>query len=89
MKVSSYVQKADLERQSTLLELYCTKQGWPFEIISDLGSGMNYHKKGLKKLLHSILKGTIERLVLTYKIDSCVLVQSWYSHYANYKVWKL
>jgi putative resolvase len=66
-RVSSHDQKADLERQSTLLELYCTQHGWRFEIISDLGSGMNYHKKGLKKLLHSILAGTVERLVLTHK----------------------
>ena len=31
--------------------------GWDFEIISDLGSGINYHKKGLKRLLQSIIDG--------------------------------
>ena len=66
-RVSSHDQKPDLTRQCSLLELYCIQRGWQFEIISDLGSGMNYHKKGLKKLLHSILTGTIERLVLTHK----------------------
>jgi predicted site-specific integrase-resolvase len=40
-RVSSHDQKADLERQKQVLELYCAKQGWTFEIISDLGSGMN------------------------------------------------
>ncbi|EDX76284.1 hypothetical protein MC7420_4540 [Coleofasciculus chthonoplastes PCC 7420] len=29
------------------MESYCAKQGWEFEIIQDLGSGMNYKKKGL------------------------------------------
>ena len=50
-RVSSHDQKNDLERQKQVLELYCAKQGWTFEVIADLGSGMNYHKKGLKRLL--------------------------------------
>jgi len=44
-QVSSHDQKDDLERQKQVLELYCTRQGWTFEVISDLGSGMNDHKK--------------------------------------------
>ena len=47
--------------------MYCAKQGWTFEIISDLGSGMNYHKKGLKALLDGIINNEIGRLVLTHK----------------------
>ncbi|EAH6153446.1 IS607-like element ISChh1 family transposase, partial [Campylobacter jejuni] len=33
----------------------------------DLGSGMNYYKKGLTKLLNQILDGKVKRLVLTHK----------------------
>lgn len=66
-RVSSSDQKDDLERQIGVLELYCAKQGWQFEIINDLGSGMNYHKKGLKQLLDDILNDKIGRLVLTHK----------------------
>lgn len=66
-RVSSHDQKDDLERQIQVLELYCAKQGWQFEIINDLGSGMNYHKKGLKRLLDDILNDKIGRLVLTHK----------------------
>lgn len=66
-RVSSHDQKADLERQKQVLEMYCAKQGWTFEIISDLGSGMNYHKKGLKALLDGIINNEIGRLVLTHK----------------------
>ena len=36
-------------------------------MISDLGSGMNYHKRGLKKLLTAILEDKIGRLVITHK----------------------
>jgi len=53
-RVSSHDQKGDLERQQQVLELYCAAQGWPFEIITDLGSGMNYHKEGLRKLLGGV-----------------------------------
>ena len=66
-RVSSHDQKEDLERQIQVLELYCAKQGLTFEIINDLGSGMNYHKKGLKQLLDGILNNQIGRLVLTHK----------------------
>lgn len=66
-RVSSHDQKSDLERQKQLLEMFCASNGWKFEIISDLGSGMNYHKKGLKKLLEEILDNEVGRLVITHK----------------------
>ena len=66
-RVSSHDQKADLERQQIMLESYCAAKGWQTEIIKDLGSGINYRKKGLKKLLEKILNKQIERLVLTHK----------------------
>ncbi len=65
--MSSHDQKDDLERQKQVLELYCARQGWTFEIVSDLGSGMNYQKKGLKHLLGEILKGHVGRLVITHQ----------------------
>ena len=66
-RVSSSDQQADLERQKQVLEIYCAQQGWRFEIISDLGSGMNDHKKGLKQLLKDLIEGEIGRLVITHK----------------------
>jgi putative resolvase len=66
-RVSCHDQKEDLQRQEKMLEMFCASHGWSFEIISDLGSGMNYSKRGLKKLLNRILNGEISRLVLTHK----------------------
>jgi len=66
-RVSSHDQKDDLARQKQVLELYCARQGWTFEVIADLGSGMNYRKKGLKRLLDAIIDGQIGRQVITHK----------------------
>ena len=60
-------QKEDLNRQKQVLELYCASNGWDFELISDLGSGINYNKKGLQHLIDLIIEDEVERLVLTHK----------------------
>ena len=65
-RVSSHDQRADLERQKQVLELYCASQGWTVDIVADLGSGMNYRKRGLKRLLDGIVEGEVGRLVLTH-----------------------
>jgi putative resolvase len=66
-RVSSHDQKADLARQCQMLEMFCSANGWTFEILSDLGSGMNYHKRGLRTLLERIVAGDVDRLVLTHQ----------------------
>lgn len=66
-RVSSNDQKKDLERQIDVLELYCARKGYKYEVISDLGSGMNFYKKGLTNLINLILDNKVERLILTHK----------------------
>ena len=66
-RVSSADQKEDLERQKKLLELFCASKGISYEIIEDVGSGINYKKKGLQKVITYILEDKIDRLVLTHK----------------------
>lgn len=66
-RVSSHDQKSDLDRQDAVLSAYCQSKEWNFEVIRDLGSGMNYRKKGLSKLLNALLDGDVARLVITHK----------------------
>ena len=66
-RVSSHDQKEDLQRQIQMLECFCAAHGWSFEVISDLGSGLNYSKRGLRTLINRIMEGKIGRLVLTHK----------------------
>lgn len=66
-RVGSHDQKFELVRQVQILEIYCAKAGFNYEVIQDLGSGINYYKKGLTRLLNLILDGQVKRLVLTHK----------------------
>jgi predicted site-specific integrase-resolvase len=60
-----------IKRQQEMLETYCAAKGWRTEVIADLGSGMNYRKKGLNRLLEMILRKRVKRLVITHK--DCLL----------------
>ena len=67
-RVSSSDPKEDLGRQRQRLDDYCAAaHHGDYEVIDDLGSGLNYKKRGLKKLIHLILGGRVERLILTHK----------------------
>ena len=66
-RVSSSDQKEDLQRQIQNVSQYCIANGYQFQVISDLGSGLNYNKKGLKELIELICSNQIERIVVNYK----------------------
>lgn len=66
-RVSSAKQKDDLERQVQNVKAYLLAQGKPFEIIEDIGSGINYNKKGLRELLQKIIDRKVEKIVVLYK----------------------
>ena len=66
-RVSSHDQKDDLARQVVLLESFAAANGWTYEVLQDLGSGLNYHKKGLRQLIRRICSDEVGRLVLTHK----------------------
>ncbi|ATZ80863.1 site-specific integrase-resolvase [Bodo saltans virus] len=62
-RVSSRSQKDDLERQKKLLrEMYPS-----YELIEDVGSGINLIKRGLLKIIDHIIKGQIEELVIVHR----------------------
>lgn len=66
-RVSSNKQKDDLERQKETVRTYLIAQGKPFEIITDIGSGINYNKNGLKTLIRKIAENKVEKVVVLYK----------------------
>lgn len=65
--VSSHDQKQDLETQKNRLESYCQTHFDSFEVLTDLGSGLNYKKPGLKKILKLIFQRRLSHLVINHK----------------------
>ena len=66
-RVSSNKQKDDLSRQVESMTIYLTSQGQPFEIITDIGSGINYSNKGLQQLVQRVCRGEVEKIVVLFK----------------------
>lgn len=62
-RVSSYKQKLDLNRQIEYM-----KNKYPTNIIiSDIGSSLNFNRKGLEKILDMAINGKINNLIIAYK----------------------
>ena len=66
-RVSSHKQKDDLERQIDNVKTYMYAKGYSFEIISDIGSGINYNKKGLNQLVDMVTNSEVDKIVVLYK----------------------
>ena len=66
-RVSSHKQKDDLERQIENVKTYMYAKGYQFEIITDIGSGINYDKKGLNQIIDMVTNSEVEKIVVLYK----------------------
>ena len=67
VRVSSKKQEDDLNRQKENLESYLKQTNQEYEIVSDIGSGINYNKPGLKKLIEKINIKEVDEIVVLYK----------------------
>ena len=66
-RVSSAKQSEDLRRQSRDLEA-----SYPgFQVLSDTGSGINFKRKGFKRLLQAIMRGHVGKVVVSYRDRLC------------------
>jgi len=63
IRVSTYGQKDDLERQKT----YMKKKYPKHKLIEDIGSGINFNRKGLRKIIKWAIEGKVKELVVAYK----------------------
>ena len=67
-RVSSRDQKEDLERQVEYLKDYCPAKGYQVaKILTDISSGLNENRKGLKQLFKLVESGEVTKVVITYK----------------------
>jgi hypothetical protein len=63
IRVSTAGQKDDLERQKK----YMKKKYPEYEIIEDIGSGINFNRRGLRKIIKLAIGGKIKKLVVAHK----------------------
>jgi excisionase family DNA binding protein len=66
-RVSSKKQQHDLERQIKFLQKLYPK----YTVISDISSGLNFHRRGLNKILGAVLTGTVGEIVVAYRDRLC------------------
>ena len=66
-RVNTPSQKDDLETQVQNVKSYMYAKGYKFDIIKDIGSGINYKKKGLKELINRIENNEVSKVVILYK----------------------
>jgi putative resolvase len=63
VRVSSNSQKDDLERQKrSIIDKYPNHL-----MIEDIGSGINFNKRGIRKIIKLAIEGKINELVIAYK----------------------
>jgi len=67
-RVSTTKQKNNLENQIEYCEKYCIANGWQIsKIIKDIGSSVNFNRKGLKELLKTCYIYKPKRIVIADK----------------------
>ena len=66
-RVSMKSQKDELEKQVENVKSYMYAKGYSFEVITDIGSGINYKNKGLQELISSINSNQVTKVVVLHK----------------------
>lgn len=66
-RVSTESQKDDLEKQVENVKAYMYAKGYSFEVITDIGSSINYKNKGLQELISLINSNQITKVVILHK----------------------
>ena len=67
-RVSSPSQRKDLATQKEALRAYCLEQGVNVdEWVEDIGSALNYKRKGFNQVVEQIELGQVRRLIIAYQ----------------------
>ena len=85
-RVSSYSQKEELMHQIDYMKLKYPEH----EILTDIGSGINFNRGNLKKIINFGIKNNLEELVIAYKDRLCRigydLIEYILKEYSNTKI---
>ena len=67
-RVSTPKQKSSLQKQKEQLEAFCNAKGIVVSnVYQDIGSGLNFDRKGFQKLVDDIVNHKVAQVFITYK----------------------
>ena len=82
-RVSNQNQKDDLKNQVEFLKTYANAKGYIVSnIITDIGSGLNYNRKGFNSILYSEKK---QKILISYKDRFVRFGYSWFDNFLKSK----
>lgn len=66
-RVSSHGQKQDLADQKKAMMDFATARGYVFEVVEEIGGGMNMNRPKFMQLVNGIIDGEVGRIVVAHK----------------------
>ena len=67
-RVSTSIQKENLERQTQRIREFCSAKGVQVDqVLSDIGSALNYNRKNYIKLLELVINKKVDKIYIEYK----------------------
>ena len=83
-RVSTYGQKDDLKDQVSFIRRYANAKGIILdEVITDVGSGLNYNRKKWNQLLYNVEQNKIKTIFITYKDRFIRFGFDWFNRFCN------
>ena len=83
-RVSSSAQKSDLQSQKTATERFCIASGRTIqEKIEDIGSGLNYKRKGFLSLMDKVERGEVDEIIVAHKDRLVRFGFEWFERFCN------
>lgn len=83
-RVSTHNQKNSLEHQEEYLRSYTNAKGVILdEVLTDIGSGINYNRKNFNKILELVEAGEISEIYVTYKDRFVRFGFDWFNNFCE------
>lgn len=83
-RVSTANQKDDLNNQVEFLKAYCNANGVIVnEVITDIGSGLNYNRKKWNALLDNVIAGNVNTIYVAFPDRFIRFGFDWFQHFCE------
>ena len=83
-RVSTANQKDDLNNQVEFLKAYCNANGVIVnEVITDVGSGLNYNRKKWNTLLDNVIAGNVNTIYVAFPDRFIRFGFDWFQHFCE------